>query len=78
MRRADGARCHQMIMGAGKTTVVGPLLALLLGDGKTLVVQVVPAALLEFSRAVMRECFRLDYYLCACSGLTGLHLSCAS
>ena len=37
--------------------MVGPLLALLLGDGKTLVVQVVPAALLEFSRAVMRECF---------------------
>jgi hypothetical protein len=31
--------CHQMIMGAGKTTVVGPLLALLLADGNTLVMQ---------------------------------------
>ena len=30
----------QMIMGAGKTTVVGPLLALLLANGKQLVIQV--------------------------------------
>jgi len=49
--------CHQMIMGAGKTTVVGPLLALLLTDGKTLVTQVVPGALLDFSLTVMRERF---------------------
>lgn len=47
----------QMIMGAGKTTTVGPLLALMLGDGKSLVVQVVPPALLEFSRSVMRSTF---------------------
>lgn len=40
----------QMIMGAGKTTVVGPLLTLILGDGRSLVMQVVPPALLEFSR----------------------------
>ena len=46
-----------MIMGAGKTTVVGPLLALLLGDGEKLITQVVPAALLEFSRDVMRKSF---------------------
>ena len=32
--------CHQLIMGAGKTTVIAPLLALLLGDGNTLVTQV--------------------------------------
>ena len=32
--------CHQMIMGAGKTTVVGPVLALLLGDGVSLITQV--------------------------------------
>lgn len=32
--------CHQMIMGAGKTTVVGPLLCLMLADGKRLVTQV--------------------------------------
>ena len=44
-------------MGAGKTTVIGPLLALLLGDGKSLVAQVVPAALLEMSRDVMRRSF---------------------
>ena len=35
-------RCQvqQMIMGAGKTTVVAPLLALLLADQQTLVMQV--------------------------------------
>ena len=49
--------CHQMIMGAGKTTVVAPLLALMLADGKSLVTQVVPHALLEMSRGVMREKF---------------------
>jgi len=49
--------CHQMIMGAGKTTVVGPLLALLLADGKRLFTQVVPRSLLEFSRGIMRERF---------------------
>jgi hypothetical protein len=49
--------CHQMIMGAGKTTVVTPLLALMLADGKSLVTQVVPHALLDFSRGVMREKF---------------------
>ena len=48
---------HQMIMGGGKTTVIGPLLALLLADRKSLVVQVVPLALLEMSRSVMREKF---------------------
>ena len=47
----------QMIMGAGKTTIVCPLLTLMLGDGKNLVVQVVPPALLELSRAVMRSTF---------------------
>ena len=42
-----------MIMGAGKTTCIGPLLALMLGDGKSLVTQVVPDALLTMSRNVM-------------------------
>ena len=42
----NGARqgrslCHQMLMGEGKTTVVAPLLALLLGDGTQIVMQVV-------------------------------------
>lgn len=35
-----GAAVHQLIMGSGKTTVVAPLLALMLADGKSLVVQV--------------------------------------
>jgi Protein of unknown function (DUF3638) len=55
--RRGQSMCHQMIMGAGKTTVVTPLLALMLADGKSLVTQVVPHALLEFSRGVMREKF---------------------
>ena len=48
---------QQMIMGAGKTTVVGPLLALILGDGQRLVTQIVPQSLLEFSRGTMRSTF---------------------
>jgi hypothetical protein len=42
MRSVNNGRscCHQMIMGAGKTTVVGPLLCLMLADGKQLVTQV--------------------------------------
>ena len=48
---------HQMIMGSGKTTVVAPLLSLLLGDGETLVVSVVPKSLLEFTRGVVRSTF---------------------
>jgi hypothetical protein len=55
--RKGSSMCHQMIMGAGKTTVVTPLLALMLADGKSLVTQVVPHALLDFSRGVMREKF---------------------
>jgi hypothetical protein len=51
------AAVQQMIMGAGKTTVVGPLLALLCADGKSLVNLVVPDALLEMSRNRMRTVF---------------------
>jgi len=47
----------QMIMGAGKTTVVGPLLALMLADSKNLVIQVVPPALLDFTRSILRGTF---------------------
>jgi hypothetical protein len=55
----EGGRsvCHQMIMGAGKTTVVGPLLAMLLADATTLMFEVVPPALLDFSAGVLRERF---------------------
>ena len=55
--RKSVSHCEQMIMGGGKTTVVSPLLALLLGDGARLVCQVVPHALLEFTRNTMRERF---------------------
>jgi thiol-disulfide isomerase/thioredoxin len=51
------SRVEQMIMGAGKTTVIGPMLALMLADGKSLVTQVCPDALLEMTRDVMRSCF---------------------
>lgn len=44
-------------MGGGKTTVVGPLLALILGDGDTLVIQTMPPALLEQSKATLRATF---------------------
>lgn len=37
--------------------MVGPLLALLLGDGKELVTQIVPASLLDFSRSCLRSTF---------------------
>ena len=47
----------QMLMGGGKTTVVGPMLALLLADGETLVVQTMPLALLEQSKATLRATF---------------------
>jgi hypothetical protein len=48
---------EQMIMGAGKTTVISPLVCLLLSDDRKLVAQVVPPALLEFSRSVFRSSF---------------------
>lgn len=37
---AGQSMCHQMIMGAGKTTVVAPTLGLLLADGRRLVMEV--------------------------------------
>eukprot|EP00457_Paulinella_chromatophora_P000002 gb/GEZN01000002.1/.p1 GENE.gb/GEZN01000002.1/~~gb/GEZN01000002.1/.p1 ORF type:complete len:6816 (+),score=1425.09 gb/GEZN01000002.1/:114-20561(+) len=55
--RTGRSMVKQMIMGAGKTTVVAPLLALILADGKSLVLSVVPRALLEMSRKRMRETF---------------------
>ena len=49
--------CHQLIMGAGKTTVIGPLLVLMLASTETAVLQVVPSALLEMTRSILRERF---------------------
>lgn len=47
----------QMLMGGGKTTVVGPLLALLLGESDALIFQTMPSALLEQSLATLRATF---------------------
>jgi len=55
--KEGSSKVKQMIMGAGKTTVVAPLLALMLADSKSLVLSVVPKALLEMSRTQMRETF---------------------
>ena len=55
--KSGNSKVKQMIMGAGKTTVVAPLLALILADGKSLLLSVVPKALLEMSRTQMRETF---------------------
>ena len=48
--------CNQMLMGEGKTTVISPLLALLLGNSQ-LVIQIVPPQLLAFALTVLRQCF---------------------
>ena len=55
--RAGRSLCHQMLMGEGKTTVISPLLALLLADGAQLLMQIVPAPLLAFSLGVLRAVF---------------------
>ena len=48
---------HQMVMGAGKTTIVAPLLALCLADGTSLVTAGAPRALVEMTRDVYRSTF---------------------
>jgi hypothetical protein len=55
--RAGASRVCQMIMGQGKTTVIAPLLCLVLGDGKRLVMPVCPRPLLDMSRSVLRSAF---------------------
>lgn len=47
----------QMIMGAGKTSTILPLLALLYADGTQLMMQVVPNSLLVFTLNVLRSRF---------------------
>lgn len=54
---SNQSRVQQMIMGAGKTTVVGPLLTLMLADGETLVTQVMPSALLQQTKEILRSRF---------------------
>lgn len=55
--RSGKSTVRQMIMGAGKTTVIAPLLVLMLADGMSLVTQVVPSALLEQTLGIMRAAF---------------------
>ncbi|CAK8987709.1 Calmodulin [Durusdinium trenchii] len=51
------SRVQQMIMGAGKTTVVGPLLSTMLSQPDVLVTQVMPSPLLDQSRQILRASF---------------------
>jgi hypothetical protein len=53
----NGSLVKQMIMGAGKTTVVSPLISLMLAQCEYIVVQCVPQALLAMSSAVLRMTF---------------------
>jgi len=55
--REGKSSVHQMIMGAGKTTVISPMLCMLLADGESLVTQVVPQPLLAMSRFVLPNVF---------------------
>ena len=54
-QRRGESLCHQLIMGQGKTTVIAPLLALMIADGNSLVISIVPPHLLPSARAVLRE-----------------------
>mmetsp|Transcript_7246 Transcript_7246/g.21392 ORF Transcript_7246/g.21392 Transcript_7246/m.21392 type:complete len:5155 (-) Transcript_7246:1654-17118(-) len=54
---SNGSMVRQLIMGSGKTTVISPLLCLMLADKEHLVVEAVPPALLEFSRSILRTSF---------------------
>ena len=50
-RRENRSLCHQLIMGQGKTTVIAPLLAIMLADRTHLVISVVPMPLMPSARA---------------------------
>ncbi len=53
--RSGKCKVHQMIMGSGKSTVVGPLLSLFLADSSNLVLQIVPEPLLPQTRSTNTE-----------------------
>ncbi|CAK9118524.1 unnamed protein product [Durusdinium trenchii] len=55
--RSGRSSVKQMIMGAGKTSVVSPLLALMHANGSRIVCLVVPPALISLSRSVLQNCF---------------------
>eukprot|EP01059_Diplonema_ambulator_P009274 TRINITY_DN19114_c0_g1_i1.p1 TRINITY_DN19114_c0_g1~~TRINITY_DN19114_c0_g1_i1.p1 ORF type:complete len:3318 (+),score=1230.87 TRINITY_DN19114_c0_g1_i1:21-9974(+) len=56
-RYAKRPTVHQMIMGQGKTTVIAPMLSLIIADGNNLVVLCMPKSLVNFSKSVMLDCF---------------------
>ena len=55
--KSGRSRVVQMIMGGGKTSVVSPLLGLMLADGKRLVSLIVPDSLLPQSKAEIQDKF---------------------
>ena len=55
--KAGASAVKQMIMGAGKTTVVSPLLCLFLADTTRLVCLVVPGSLFGFTRSILASVF---------------------
>lgn len=56
-RNSNKSCVHQMIMGAGKTQVISPLLALMMADGTSLISLVCPQPLMEQSRRHFRNRF---------------------
>ena len=54
-QRTGRSLCHQLIMGQGKTTVIAPLLAIMLADGALSVISVVPQHLVHSARSILRE-----------------------
>ena len=75
----------QMIMGAGKTTCIGPMLALMLADGAALVTQCVPNQLLaqswevmwlRFSQVVQKKILTFDFDRAHCTVERGQRLLC--
>lgn len=55
--RRGQSSVHQMIMGAGKTQIIAPILSLIFADGNRLVTLVCPGPLLPQSRAHLRARF---------------------
>eukprot|EP01060_Flectonema_neradi_P013755 TRINITY_DN2047_c2_g1_i1.p1 TRINITY_DN2047_c2_g1~~TRINITY_DN2047_c2_g1_i1.p1 ORF type:complete len:4005 (+),score=760.52 TRINITY_DN2047_c2_g1_i1:105-12119(+) len=51
------AKVKQLIMGQGKTTVITPLLSLILADQQTLIMVCMPKSLIDFSRSVLLDVF---------------------
>ena len=66
--RRNASEVKQMIMGAGKTTIVGPLIALMAADGSRRVMLTMPAAPLDYTGETLRKTFAsmLSKQICSC------------